>query len=216
MSNQPAPKKNSRVVGIIVVIIVILAGLGVYSHFKQKNAAQANQGASETLLPSPKTLSNFTLTDDTGKPYTNDNLKGHWTILLFGFSHCGDVCPLSMTELNKMYLQLQNELPADKLPQVAFISVDPARDTPEVLHNYVKNYNPNFTGATGDAANLNIFVKEMGVYYAKKASQDPNVYGMDHSSQVFLFNPDGNWIGILNFPFQAAQLTKSYENLIHG
>lgn len=223
MTDKPIRIKNSRLVAILVVIIIILAGLGVYSHHKQKaveqpatpTAQQGQTSGNQTLLPSPKTISAFTLTDDTGKPFTNDSLKGHWSFVAFGFSHCGDVCPITLTELNKMVQQLQKDLPADKLPQVVFISVDPERDTTAVLHNYVKNYNPSFIGATGSTDNLNIFVKDLGVYYSKKPSNDPKTYGMNHSSQLYLFNPDGNWVGIVTYPFQADQLTKNYEAMIH-
>jgi protein SCO1 len=225
MGNTNIRKKNARVVGVILVVIVILIGLGIRSHFKPNdnnqtnvpaNIIQDNHTSNQTMLPQPKTISNFTLTDDNGQSFTNENLKGHWTLVAFGYSHCGDVCPITLTELNKMVQGLQNKLPANQLPQVLFVSVDPQRDTPEVLHRYVKNYNPNFMAATGDADNLNIFVKEMGVYYSKKASTDPNVYGMEHSSQIFLFDPQGEWVGLLTFPFQSDKLATSYEALING
>lgn len=224
MTDQSTKKKNRRIVGIIVVVIIILVVVGFLSHKKQQASAQPSTptaaqdipASNQTLLPSPKTISPFTLTDDNGKAFTNDNLKGRWTFMAFGFSHCGDVCPLTLTELNKMYQQLEKDLPADKLPQIVFISVDPERDNTNVLHNYVKNYNPNFIGASGDANNLNVFVKDLGVYFSKKPSADPTTYGMEHSSQLYLFNPDGNWMGILTFPFQADQLTKNYETMINA
>ncbi|MBS0350372.1 MAG: SCO family protein [Proteobacteria bacterium] len=218
-------KKNTGVVGIIIVVIVVLIGLGLYSQHKRQvtnqtsppaNINSGNPTANQTMLPQPKAISNFSLTDDHGKPFTNENLKGHWTIAAFGFSHCGDVCPITLTELNKMYQKLHSSLAENQMPQVLFISVDPQRDTTAVLHRYIKNYNPNFIAATGDSDNLNIFVKEMGVFFSKKPSADPNVYGMEHSSQIFLFNPQGEWVGLLNFPFQSDKLATAYEALIHG
>ncbi len=226
--NQPNKKQNRRVVTIIVIVILILIGLGIYSHTMKKatplvnpndnNPATVKQSdnSNQTLLPSPKAISTFNLTDDNSKPFTNDSLKGHWTLMTFGFSHCTDVCPLTLTELNKMYNQLKSQYPSDQLPQVVFVSVDPERDHTNVLHNYVTNFNPNFIGATGLKDDLNTFVKDLGVFYSKKPSNDPNTYGMDHSSQIYLFNPDGNWIGILTFPFQSDQLVKTYQNLLHG
>lgn len=224
MQDQSSPRKNGRVVAIIVIIILILAGLGAYSYHKKKSSASVQstapattqQNPNTTALPSPKTISPFTLTDDTGKPFTNDNLKGHWTFMFFGFTHCGDVCPTTLTELNKTYQQLQKDLPADQLPQVVFVSVDPDRDTVDVLHNYIKNYNPNFIAATGNADNLNVFVKDLGVYFAKVPSQDANNYGVHHSSQLYLLNPDGNWVDIFTYPIQADQLAKNYEGAAHA
>ena len=225
MNNQPPRKKNRQIVGVIIVIIIILAALGIYSHSKQRAAqhpatptAQQDvpEPSNQNMLPAPKTISPFTLTDDTSKPLTNENLKGHWTYLFFGFTHCGDVCPLTLTELNKMDQQLQKDLPADKLPQVVFISVDPERDTTDVLHQYVKNFNPRFTGASGSAENLNIFSKDIGMYYAKTPGKEPNTYGMNHSSQIYLFNPDGNWAGVLTYPYKAEDLVKNYKALINS
>jgi len=222
---QPVQKKNSRVLGILIVVIIILIALGVYSHYKQKAAQQPpassssptstpnNQNPTKTMLPTPKTISSFNLTDDSGKPFTNENLKGHWTFMFFGFSGCADVCPTTLTELNKMYQQL-NQGTATQLPQVVFVSVDPERDTLNVLHNYVKNFNPNFIGATGSAENLNVFVKDLGVYFAK-VPKEGNNYGMNHSSQIYIFNPEGNWVGILNYPQPGDQLAENYKTLVN-
>jgi protein SCO1 len=225
-------KKNGRLIGIIVIVIIILAGLGVYSYSKQKTASEqqpntpaapenaqnpSTPSSSPTLLPTPKTINNFTLTDDTGKPFTNDNLKNHWTFMFFGFTHCGDVCPNTLAELNKMYQQLEAKLPADQLPQIVFISVDPERDTTDVLHQYVQNFNPHFIAATGNIDSLNPFVQDLGIYYSKVPNeQDPNTYSMDHSSQLYVFNPDGNWAGILTYPQSADELVKSYETMTHA
>jgi protein SCO1 len=226
MQNQPTRKKNRQIVGVIIVIVVILAGLGFYSHSRQKTVAQpltpaaskeVPEPSNQTILPTPKSISAFTLTDNSGKPFTNENLKGHWTFVFFGFSHCGDVCPLTLAELNKMDQQLQKDLPTDQLPQVVFVTVDPERDTVEVLDKYVKNFNPRFLGATGNAENLNVFVKDLGMSYAKNPPQDakdPNTYGMSHSSQIYLINPEGNWAGVITYPFQADQLVKNYKALI--
>jgi protein SCO1 len=232
MTDHTPKKKNTRFVVLMVVIVLALVVSGFLVKGRnhpetqitadntpgETNAPDQPQasGSNQTLLPSPKTISNFNLTDDSGNAFTNDNLKGHWTLMAFGFSHCGDVCPVSLTELNKMYQKLQNDLPASQLPQVVFISVDPARDTQAVLHNYIKNYNQNFMAASGTHDNLQIFVNDMGVYYSKKPNTAANVYGMEHSSQLYLFNPDGKWVGIVTFPFQADQLTQNYQAMIHG
>lgn len=221
MTDQPKPKKNGPVLGVIIAVVIILAGLGVYSHYRQSSAVasmaqQSAQNTSETLLPTPKTVSPFTLTDDEGQTFANENLKGHWGLVFFGFTRCGDVCPTTLTELNKMYTQLEQTLTAEQLPQVVFVSVDPDRDTADVLHRYVKNYNPHFIGASGSADNLSIFVKDLGLYYSKKPRAGSNDYGMDHSSQIYVFNPDGNWAGILTYPQSADQLISNYKALIHA
>ncbi len=175
------------------------------------NNSNTDNNPNQTKLPEPKTVSNFTLTDNKGKPFTNENLKGHWTMMFFGFTRCGDVCPLTLSELNKMYGQLQKEVSSDQLPQVVFVSVDPERDNTDTLNRYIDSYNPNFIAATGDKQNLDIFAKELGVYYSKEDKGDGN-YSMKHSSQIFLFNPAGDWVGELSYPFQGPQLAQSFKS----
>jgi len=220
---QPPQKKNGRTLGILIVIIIILIALGIYSHFKNKATApttaptptQEQPAPNKTSLPTPKTISAFTLTDDSGKPFTNDNLRGHWTLMFFGFTHCGDVCPTTLTELNKM-VQALNKQSFTQLPQVVFVSVDPDRDSTDVIHNYVKNFNPSFIGARGDAQTLDTFAKEMGVYFSKVPGPDANTYSVNHSSQLHVFDPNGNWVAILTYPFQADQLVKTYEAMVNA
>jgi len=206
--------KNRRVAAILIAIVIILVGLGVYAHFKHKAIQRTETQDNQTYLPAPKAISPFKLTDDSGKPFTNDNLKGRWSMVFFGFTHCGQVCPVTLTELNKMYQLLEKDLASNQLPQIVFISVDPERDSQKVIHNYIKNFNPDFIGATADTENLNIFIKELGLYYNKTDGKNSDNYGVNHSSQIFIFNPNGDWVGFASYPSQSNQLAKNYETMI--
>ena len=97
MQDHTPKKKNYRLVTVLVIIIVILAILGFYSHFHRNagltgNNPQNTPTSNQTMLPTPKTISPFNLTDDNGKSFTNENLKGRWSLVFFGFTHCADVC----------------------------------------------------------------------------------------------------------------------------
>lgn len=220
---DPQPrKKNTRLVGILVVIILILIVLGIYSH--RKRQAETGPAQSQTtaqissdgsVLPTPKTLSPFTLTDDTNRTLANNDLKGHWTFLFFGFANCGDVCPTTLSQLNAVTQQLQKDLPAQDLPQVIMVTVDPDRDTQAVLHDYVKKFNPNFIGARATPDVLNQFGKEIGLYYGKVAHSDqPNDYSMTHSAELYLINPEGNWAAMFTYPHDTATLTQDYKLIV--
>lgn len=225
--NQPPKKTNSRAIAILVIVIVVLIGLGVYVHYKNKpneisTPTSASSGTPSkdfngTLLPKPKSIGQFNLYDDNGNIFSNANLQGHWTLMFFGFTHCSDVCPTTLTELNKMYQDLQTMLPEASLPQVIMVTVDPERDTTEVMHNYVRNFNPYFIGLRPDEEDniLERFKKEMGVTYGKVTKEDGS-YGMQHSAELFIFNPDGNWVGILNYPHKSEQLAKDYQSIINS
>jgi len=172
-------------------------------------SSQPNNGA----LPNPKPLSSFKLTDDQGKTFSNDNLKDRWTLLFFGFSRCGDVCPTTLTQLNKMMGQLQQNLPSKALPQVVMITVDPETDTTSVMHNYVKKFNPNFIGAVPDTQALDSFSKDLGMHY-EKVPQGSNGYVMNHSADLYLINPEGNLVASFAYPRDDASLVQSYENIV--
>ncbi len=172
-------------------------------------AAPKSPDINGTLLPAPKKISAFHVIDDNNQPFDNQNLKGHWTFMFFGFSRCHDVCPDTLSQLNQMYNQWKNSENPTSLPQVVFVTVDPNRDTPTVLHHYVKSFNSAFIGLRGDQTTLEQFKKGMKVYFAKVPKG--NDYSMEHSSQIFIINPEGDWVGILNYPFKPAQLIADYK-----
>ena len=166
-------------------------------------------------LTEPMPITNFSLVNNNGKSFSKENMKGHWTMLFFGFTHCPMVCPTTMTELNKMYNVLQKELPSDKLPQVVLISVDSERDTVEQLNKYVKSFNPNFLGARGDIKPLK---DELHVYVEKMQTEGEgkNHYTVNHSAEIMVFNPDAKLQAFLSYPHHAEQMVKDYKLIIHG
>ncbi|MGB3288122.1 MAG: SCO family protein [Burkholderiaceae bacterium] len=128
------------------------------------------------------------MVDGGGKLRTLADYKGKVTVVFFGFTQCPDVCPTAMAELAQTMEILGKD--ADKV-QVLMISVDPERDTPEVLASYVKAFNPNFVGLTGTADQLSTTAKSFKAYYAKSAGATPGQYSMDHASSFYIIDPEG-------------------------
>jgi len=169
-----------------------------------------------TVFNQPRNIAAFKLQDDAGKPFTNANLQGHWSLLFFGFTNCAMICPTTMTELNKMY-QILQKAKVEQLPQVVFISVDPERDSIKRIHDYVVSFNPKFIGATGEESQIVSLTKQMGVMFMKIADKDdPKKYAIDHSAFVVLVNPKGQMYGIFSSPHQAEEMAKSYQQIIKG
>jgi len=131
--------------------------------------------------------SQFALTDHTGKARTLADFKGKVVFLFFGFTQCPDVCPTTMTELAAVMKALGPD--ADKV-QVLFVTVDPERDTKELLSQYVPAFHPAFLGLSGDAAATATTGKEFKVFYAKVAGTGAN-YSMDHTAASYVFDRDG-------------------------
>jgi protein SCO1 len=132
--------------------------------------------------------SDFALIDHHGNPRTLADFKGKAVLVFFGFMNCPDVCPTTMAEMANVMQQLGPQ--AEKV-QVLFITVDPERDTPELLAKYVPAFDPRFIGLTGDKAAIEKVAKEFKVFYQKVPGKEPGSYSMDHTAGSYVFDPQG-------------------------
>lgn len=129
------------------------------------------------------------LVDDTGQPRTLADYEGKVAVVFFGFTQCPDVCPTAMAQLAQATELLGED--AEKV-QVLMISVDPERDTPEVLHSYVKAFNPAFAGLTGTPEQVAATAKSFRAHYAKVPGATPGDYTMDHGSSFYILDQTGD------------------------
>ncbi len=130
----------------------------------------------------------FSLPDTNGKMHSIADYKGKAVVLFFGYTHCPDVCPTTMAELSQAMQQLG---PDAQRVQVLFVTVDPARDTPQVLSQYVHAFNPSFVALRPDDAQLAKVAKDFRVYYAKVPGKTPDDYTMNHTAASYVFDPSG-------------------------
>ena len=169
-----------------------------------------------TMLDEPRAVQAFSLTGIDHKPFNNASLNGSWTMVFFGFTHCGYMCPTTMAELGKMY-RLLEEKGVKNLPKVVMISVDPARDHLNKLGHYVKAFDSHFYGARGREDAIKAMTHEMGIAYlkvAQKNTDDASHYDIEHTGSILLFNPQGKLVAFFTTPHQAALLAKDYMLLI--
>ncbi|MGG1945068.1 SCO family protein [Trinickia sp. NRRL B-1857] len=130
----------------------------------------------------------FSMPDTDGKLRTIADYKGKAVVLFFGYTHCPDVCPTTMAELTQAMQQLG---PDAKRVQVLFVTVDPERDTPQVLSQYVHAFDPSFVGLRPNDAQLAKVAKDFRVYYAKVPGKTPDSYTMNHTAASYVFDPSG-------------------------
>ena len=130
----------------------------------------------------------FALVDHTGKPRTLADWRGKVVVLFFGYTQCPDVCPTTLAELADVMKRLG---PDAERVQVLFVTVDPGRDTPELLSKYVPAFDPRFTGLYGDADATARTAKEFKILFQKQPGQTPGAYTVDHSAGTFIFDPNG-------------------------
>ncbi|HEY0060564.1 MAG TPA: SCO family protein [Telluria sp.] len=156
--------------------------------------------------------SNFALTDHTGKPRTLADFKGKVVFLFFGFTQCPDVCPTTMTKMAQVRAALGSK--AERL-QVLFVTIDPERDTQELLAQYVPAFDPSFIGLYGDAAATATVAREFKVFYAKAAGGTAGNYSMDHTAASFVFDPSGKIRLYVRDTATAQQITQDIERLLN-
>ena len=183
---QPSPPRSSR----FVLIAVSLAGLLILAAGALLGLAfqQGPRGAAGTVLGSA-IGGPFQLVDQNGERFTDAQLKGKWHLVFFGYTHCPDTCP---TTLNELSLAIDKIGRKREAVDVVLITVDPERDTPEVLKSYVQSFDAPVIALTGSPEQVAQVAKAYRVYYAKHPRPDGG-YDMDHSAVIYVMNPEGRF-----------------------
>ncbi|WP_133128909.1 SCO family protein [Legionella nagasakiensis] len=212
-----ANKKNGVTLTVVVLVAFVALISGVFfSQYIHKTKKIDESKFHGTLLNEPREVNSFALTGTDQQPFNNASLQGQWTMMFFGFTNCGYLCPTTMAELGKMY-RLLEEKRVKTLPKVVMVSIDPKRDNLEKLEHYVHAFNPNFYGARGDKRTIRAMTRELGIAYAKialKNNEDPQNYDIEHTGTVLLFNPKGQLSAFFTVPHQADNLADDYLLLI--
>jgi protein SCO1 len=178
---------GARTSRLMVIFTAFVAGLvlcvGVIVLVEGRGAGTAAVQAAAIGGP-------FNLIDQDGQPFRDQDLKGKTFLVFFGFTHCPDVCPTTLFEISEIMRKLGPE--ADRTAAL-FISVDPERDTPEAMKDYLSSFDPHLRGLTGDAASLAAVAKAYRVYY-KKVPLEGGDYTMDHTAIVYLMDKQGRFV----------------------
>jgi protein SCO1 len=203
---------------VILVIMMALTSLGFGFQFgSTKNSTNLISTQIATVLPKPQEIIDFNLTDNLKHSFTKKNLLGHWTLMYFGFTSCPQICPTTMVELNKVYKKLaKNGL---KEPEVLLVSIDPQRDTPARINNYVTSFNPQFKGATGSEAELTKLTNDLNVLYLKiqtKTNAASGSYDIDHSGNIMVINPQGQLAAFFSMPHNAKYIAADMTKIMAG
>jgi protein SCO1/2 len=194
-----------------VVAIVAIAGGMLLSRVTMDRAGGPTL-AKATLLEPARPLPPMAFVDEQGQPFASERLRGRWSILFFGFTHCPDVCPTTLALLAQVEKQL-TDLPAEQRPQIVLMSVDPARDTPEQLAKYVKSFSPTFTGVTGDQAAMHEFALKLGVPVAITQLSGGG-YTVDHSAAIFIIDPSGALRALSSTPHNVPIIASDYRSIV--
>jgi protein SCO1/2 len=170
--------------------------------------------ATGMLLEPSRTLADFSLIDDQGRSFGPANLRGHWSLMFFGYTNCPGFCPTTLITLAAVEKQLR----AAKLtaPQVIFVSVDAKRDTPAQLAKFVPYFDPEFIGLTAaDQPSIERQAKKWGIAVAILPGGGDD-YMVDHSGAIFVINPEGRIAAVLTGPFEVNPLQSDLTRILNG
>lgn len=148
----------------------------------------------------------FTLTAHTGERFTSASLAGKWRLIYFGYTYCPDVCPAELAKMSRALERLEQSGRALDRLQPLFISVDPARDTPERLNGYLEAFHPKLIGLTGTADEIAGVADAFAVHFRKAPGGGEDAYLMDHTSMIFLMRPDGRFEDVFTARESAADI----------
>ncbi len=209
---------GSRTLGFLAVVFVaagIWFGLILFDG-DSKPESIAMDLKTATLLPQPKPLEDFALIDQDERPLNRDALTGRWTFLAFGYTHCPDVCPTMMATYNALEKELAKSA-AEPQPEFLFVSVDPERDTPQRVGEYVGYFNPRIRGATAGHEVLRPLAAQLGVLYQRAEEQETAMgYMVDHSASMLLLDPQARLSAIFGPPHNPRMMAEDFRAISAG
>ena len=171
-----------------LIIAILLGGALAAGIFVATKVSTPAELQSAFIIPIPSKLPEFSLTDQTGAEVNADTFRGQWDLVFFGFTNCPHVCPTTLTQLSVVMKKLGSQ--AGDI-QVALVSVDPGRDTPEVMKSYTASFGPWLLGLTGTEEALDALRRNYGVYAAMESSDSKGEYNVMHSTAIFAFDAQG-------------------------
>ena len=199
--------------GIMIAVLGATAGVSFWKLTQARNQAL---NSSLIVLPEPRVVEDFSLTDQHSQPFSLAELRGHWSLIFFGFTNCPDVCPGTLYDLQKVNEAIEQQLEADKpRPQILFVSVDPERDSPGKMEQYLSYFDPGFIGLTGDHVQLLPLTRQLGIAY-RIEDHDPGVtqYGVDHSASILLTDREGQLFGVFPAPHDSSKISADLLTVI--
>lgn len=200
---------------LLLVVLIALAAFGTGAYFAQR-ASESPPGPDIQgfLWPDPPVIGAFSLDDARGGTLDESALGGHWTLLFFGFTHCPDVCPTTLATMKSVRAALADLPDFAARGQVLFVSVDPARDTPEALRTYVEYFDPEFRAATAPPERLNVLTRQLGILYARIETGDPDGYTLDHTASLLLVSPERRLVGVFAPPHGAPDIAARVRGIV--
>lgn len=217
MSSQPdftpskAAPSNRRGLWAVVAAAVLLVGVVVVWSAINGRLPFGAPAFHGTVIQSPEVVADFTLTSSAGEQLSLSDLRGKVVLLYFGYTFCPDACPTTLNELKKVPPALGDR--ADEV-QVVMVTVDPQRDTPEVLREYLSYFNPSFLGLTGTEEEVLAAATPLGIYFSAHEGSATSGYLVDHTTSVLAIDKDGYLRLLYSFETPGEDIAADMRHLV--
>ena len=202
-----------KTVFILVALVALVIGLTAYRVLNtgQQVDTAAQLDAGIVMLPEGRDVPDVTLTNQDGEPVSTAELEGQWNLLFFGYTFCPDICPATLAELRHLRGKLPDEVKQRLQP--ILVSVDPERDTPQQLKQYLDYFGAGFIGLTGPLEDIQTLANAAGVPFIPADTSKEN-YTVDHGGNLALIGPDGRLRGFIRAPLRTDKLAEQLPVLI--
>ncbi|MCD5970010.1 SCO family protein [Pseudomonas phytophila] len=205
--------RTQKTVFILVALVALILGYAVNRALSGNSASDQTAliDAGIILLPQSRKLPDLTMTNQDGQPVQVNGFKDKWTLFFFGYTYCPDICPTTLAQLR----QIKSELPQETLSKlrVVLVSVDPNRDTPQQLKQYLGYFDKDFVGLTGSVPDIQKLANGVSIPFIPADTSKPG-YTVDHSGNLALLGPDGNQRGFIRAPFNNQKLLAQLPGLL--
>ncbi|MDX1431459.1 MAG: SCO family protein [Gammaproteobacteria bacterium] len=202
-----------RLVAVLSAVSVLCFGIGFRLQPSLGPVRLAGPPDGAMRLAEARQLEEFHLQDQHGNAFDRAGLTGRWTFLVFGYSRCPDVCPLTLEVLAEALEHLSPPPSAQRLPGLVMVSVDGARDTPEVLARYLDRFDSRIVGLTGDAAQVDRLARSVAVRYAAGRSDPPGRALIDHTALIALIDPQARLTAGFGLPYDAREIAAAFRDI---
>jgi protein SCO1/2 len=208
MHGASSQSKSKKAIAWVFAIVAIMFALMVYQLGSPERLSKTEARQLGLLLfDEPRSLNPVDLIQASAEVFTIDDFEGQWNLLFFGFTHCPDICPTTMATL------ADAKIGAQQFPQVWLVTVDPDRDTPAQLVQYLKKFDRTFSGITGSIQHIKALAKQVHVAVGHKPDAVSTGYNVDHSSSLVLVDSSGRHAGYIKAPLTAANLQSIMREL---
>lgn len=207
---KPTSSVQKTIMLLVFLCAALITSLFVF-HMRKPPLLTVSENV--TLLPVGRDIKPFKLITHDNQPFTQKDFYQHWTLIVFGFTHCSTVCPMNMTLLKHAYTALHQEYPN---LQVVLVSLDPDRDNKDQLMHYVHTYHTDFIGVTGKIQEIRKIQSQFGIFSGRDQSISDKNYQLIHTPSILLVNPNGKLAGIFQYGMNPDKFSEVFRQSIQA